>query len=305
MNTGEFFVYYLMPPIVFVLSLGGNLMGLVVFFKEKLTNIGPVLTYKFIFITETIYLVQLVFTYLHFPFNVDFHRSRLACKLYNFFVYQGDAISSFLLAYIAIDKFVAIWCPSKRRIMIKTRNQVIFFICVLLYCSGYASIVPFCFDFFDRKASKASHSINETNSSNPGCHFVSFEAQLITSYLDLINRQLIPSILMICFSFLLILVIIKSRRRFNHTSSQQIRINRDVKLAINCFIMNFIFFACNTPKSLVFLIPELAYSDILNYSTSYIWFMGYGVNFYILLAFNTLFREKFWKLIRRLYTVGQ
>ena len=133
MNVGEFFVDYVMGPMVLMVGMIGNLTALVVFFKGKLKNIGPVLIYKLLFISDTLYMMQLVTLYLQIPLNLYFQKlSSLACKLYFYFYTQNAAISPFLLVYISIEKFISIGYSTKRRILTRNKNQSMYFICVLL-----------------------------------------------------------------------------------------------------------------------------------------------------------------------------
>jgi len=53
--------YYLFPPILLVLGIAGNTMGLRVLLKKNLKKIGPVLIYNILFISDTIYLGALLF----------------------------------------------------------------------------------------------------------------------------------------------------------------------------------------------------------------------------------------------------
>ena len=257
-------------------------------------------------------MLAIVTVYLQFPFNLSIpNLSSLACKLYYYSAIQTNAISPLFLVYISVEKFISIGHSTKRRILTRNRNQAIYFIFVLFYCSAYSIAVPFCFDLINQETSNQTFSTNETNSSNSSsnsksikisfmdCVFVSYEAQEIVSYLDFINRQLIPSILMICFSCMLVSVIFKSRSWIASLVKEQNRANRDVKLAFNCFVMNFIFFACNTPASVANLIPNILFSNLLYFSTQYVCFVSYGVNFYILLGCNSLFRDEFFKLLSR------
>jgi hypothetical protein len=50
-----FFVYAL-PPCILILGLFGNTMGTLVVAKKNMQKIGPVLIYKCLFISDTIYL---------------------------------------------------------------------------------------------------------------------------------------------------------------------------------------------------------------------------------------------------------
>jgi len=51
-----FFLNYVLAPIIFKVGHVGNLFGLIVIGRKKLDKIGPVLIYKFLFITDSIYL---------------------------------------------------------------------------------------------------------------------------------------------------------------------------------------------------------------------------------------------------------
>jgi hypothetical protein len=52
----DFFTNYILPPVILLLGLFGNTMGIVVFSRKNLKNSGPVLIYKFLFISDSIYL---------------------------------------------------------------------------------------------------------------------------------------------------------------------------------------------------------------------------------------------------------
>ena len=104
----DFFLNYILPPIIISLGLIGNTIGLMVISKKKLKKIGPVLIYKFLFITDTIYLSKyifkfllklnfsiifnfineatIIFIYMPFAYNYDpTIISSVGCKLYNTF----------------------------------------------------------------------------------------------------------------------------------------------------------------------------------------------------------------------------
>jgi hypothetical protein len=52
----DFFTKYILPPIIAIFGLFGNTMGIMVVSRKALKKIGPVLIYKFLFISDTIYL---------------------------------------------------------------------------------------------------------------------------------------------------------------------------------------------------------------------------------------------------------
>ena len=58
MALAFFFKFFLAPTIIIV-GLLGNTMSLIVISKKLLKKIGPILIYKFLFISDTIYLSKL------------------------------------------------------------------------------------------------------------------------------------------------------------------------------------------------------------------------------------------------------
>jgi hypothetical protein len=52
----NFFSNYLLSPIILVVGLLGNLMGIIVISRKELKKIGPVLVYIFLFIFDSLYL---------------------------------------------------------------------------------------------------------------------------------------------------------------------------------------------------------------------------------------------------------
>jgi hypothetical protein len=52
----NFFLKYVLAPIIFIVGHVGNIFGLTVIGRKKLDKIGPVLIYKLLFISDSIYL---------------------------------------------------------------------------------------------------------------------------------------------------------------------------------------------------------------------------------------------------------
>jgi hypothetical protein len=57
----DFFTNYILPPMINIIGLIGNTLGLIVVSKKELKKIGPVLIYKFLFISDTIYLSIIIY----------------------------------------------------------------------------------------------------------------------------------------------------------------------------------------------------------------------------------------------------
>jgi len=95
---------------------------------------------------------------------------------------------------------------------------------------------------------------------------------------------------------MLVFAVFKSSARVGQTINQQNRRKRDIRLAINCLFMNFTFILLQTPTTVVFFLPN-AFSGVMFFLTTYLFYMSYGINFYVLLVCNSLFRDEFLKLL--------
>ena len=119
---------YILPP-----ELIGNTTGLFLFRTKKLKNLGPRNMYSYLFTMDSLYLIQILVQYLQNSYNYDFTiQSELFCKMYQYFSYSLCPVSGYILGYISLDRCVAIRAPSKRFILRKTRNQLIYFLSVFL-----------------------------------------------------------------------------------------------------------------------------------------------------------------------------
>ena len=130
MNVIDFFVYYIFAPVVLGIGLIGNSLGITVLVKsKKLKKIGPILIYKFLFISDTFYLLQIMIIYFGYGFSLDLTiLSNLSCQIYIYFNYAFSAFSPWLLVYILIERFISIVHPTKRFMLRKKLNQIIYII---------------------------------------------------------------------------------------------------------------------------------------------------------------------------------
>jgi len=133
------------------------------------------------------------------------------------------------------------------------------------------------------------------------CDYISFDLQLTITYIDDINRELVPGTLMVCFSSMLVAAVFRSRRRVASSVKDRKRLRRDVRLAANCFLMNFTFLILNTPNTVAYLYPTSSdWSFNLVLWITYTFFFCYGINFYIIIVCNSLFRAELFSLFGKL-----
>jgi hypothetical protein len=177
--------------------------------------------------------------------------------------------------------------------MRKKLNQLTFFLVLVGINLIYYAVIPFCYEIMNTL------NTNMTNASaHLDCNFKDYNAQLIASYMDMTMRDILPFTLIFFFSILLIMSIFRARRRVKGTTSDQARrLVRDIRFSVMTLLMNFFLIILSLPFSIILLVPnykqDLAF-DIL----FYLFYFSYGVNFYVMLITNSLFRNEVISLLR-------
>jgi len=289
MDSFEYFTYYIFPPVILVIGLVGNFLGFKVMQRPKMLEIGPRNTYKYLFISDTIFLVQIIVTYLQLSFNIDITTSsKVMCKLWWYLNYSSDSQPSMLLVYISIDRYVSIKMPAVRYFMRKRNNQLIFFIFIIMFNLLY--YLPVAYNF----------SLTETNSSFP-CNLDGQYLKDLISYLDLANRVVLSSFLIIIFSTLLGIEVIKSRSRIlaNFQREENEYFFKNISLAITSICFNIVYVLLQLPVTFFVLLPYFYFFDGYIFSY-YLFYFSYSINFHILFVSNSLFRKEFILFLKEL-----
>ena len=291
----NYFVYSVFPLLVLVIGLPGNLFALIVLNQKKLKNIGPILIYKCLLISDSLFLPLIIPYYLQTGFNYDlFLISAFVCKLVMFLNYYLDAFSPWLIVYISIEKYISIAYANKRFILRQKLIQIIFAISLFLF--SFVFYLPDTY-FYDI--------IINTDNNLTSCNYINFKSQLISSWMDFIYRFCVTFVLMITLSVLIVITVFKSTNTNNNnrisntrlTKQEKKRFKRDIRFAISSFSMNILAILLYLPNGIVYFFPSM-YS-IWFYFTSDLFFLGYGQNFYVLLFTNSIFRNEFLALFRK------
>ena len=273
-----YFVNYIFPPFILLTGLVGNLCGFIVMRRKELTNLGPRSMYSYLFASDTLYLIQIIFQYLEYSYDIHLiNASDTFCKIYQYFSFSLCPISCFILCYISFDRYISITYPSRRFILRKEKSQLIFYLIIFIFNSIY--YIPIAFE------SAVINIDNDTNVTSLQCNFIDSKAQEILSWMDLANFVIVPFSLMTIISLLLIYTIFASRRRTGGSVLSNRNLNKDIKFSITCLALNLIFLILNLPLAIIGLFP-------VNYSSSfysffyYLFMFSYAVNFYCILLTN-------------------
>ena len=279
---------YLFEPINLLLTLVGSTFGLIVLSRKKLKQIGPRNIYRYLFVLGYLNYLYLV-EYLVEAFGLNvLVLSTFICKIYWFSLYVYLAVLPMLYIYISIERLVSISSPGKRFIMRKTRNQNIFLIVVFIYNLIYYSFIMFNIDIV------AKHSIinNVTNETytDLSCKFDDFNLKTLFRYMDLINGVVLPYIIMSICTGLLIYKIFSSRKKLFSKNRSTIRFRKDLKISITSIILNLFYLGFNLPFaiSLIFITELKIKNETLYFFLNYLINLGFSMDFFILLATNSL-----------------
>jgi len=290
MDSFDYFSNNIFPPLILGFGLVGNFLGFKVMQRPKMLEIGPRNTYKYLFIADTMFLVQIIVTYLQLTFNIDATIiSTFICKLWYYLNYSLDSQSSMLLAYISIDRYVSIKMPAYRYFMRKRNNQLIYFIFIFMLNLVY--FLPVVYNY----------SIIVDTNKTVSCSFINEYSQELISYMDLIFRVIVPSIIIMIFSLLLGLEVIKSRKRIlaNFQREENIIFLENISLALTSICFNIIYIILQIPISVYFFLPN--YTQISYFSfVYYLFYLSYSINFYIICISNSLFRKELVSLLKSL-----
>ena len=289
-----FFVYYICPPLILAIGLICNTSGLVAFANKKLSNVGPCIIYRCLFVSDKIYLVQIIVFYLQYPFFIDpTVISRFSCKLFYYLVYATCLPSPWLLVYISIEKCISIVTPTHRLILKKPLYQYTFIFALYIFSYVFYSYVAVDFDLI------------QNDNQTLVCNYQSYTGQLIINWMFLIVNTFLPFFTMILINIMLAIflnIALFQQRANPEIISEKLkkRLERDRIYAKSSFFMNLVFILLNLPLSILLLYPNvLVGNSIYFYFTNYLGFLSYGINFFVILVTNLKFRRSVLKIFRK------
>ena len=304
---------YLYPPL-FVLGTIGNIIKYIVFSRPKFRN-NFFNLFRYLSITSSIVMLYVIIDFMSYLFNMNLENvSYPFCKSVLFIVYSMGGSTGWILVLISIDRTICIFNINNKLItmFIKSYNSVIIVV-VFLNLLYYIPMI----------VSKEYNLKNETNSTIIfTCE--SNDANSIVHWMDLFNSALIPFALMVFLTTFTLIKLNKIRSKTNlnlnksiYKTNNQNNINsntnsnnnlnlrsKDLKFAFTSIILNLSFLILNLPIALYLLLsPYLDLvgtqtDDMLYVVTSFFYYMNFGINFYINLIVNSLFKNELFIMIR-------
>lgn len=283
--VNETILKWIIPVCLIILGLFGNVFSYIIFSRKALSKFPTRNVYRALALADSIYLLFISTEYSFFYFGIKLRRmSNLSCKLTRFLSFSLGSISAWLLVYISINKYILIRYYNNKLV---TQNwfQNFLISLIILYNLFYYTPVMILVSLREVK----------NHTSNTSFHRCDFETNQLTviNWMDLINFSLVPFTFMFIISILIIYTIFKSRLRFLRlrTFHDRNKFKKDIKFAISSILFNICFIILNLPICVTNIL-ELDVNSLLNDVYFYFFLTNFGINFYILVFSNSIFRKQ-------------
>lgn len=291
-----------MIPLVWLIGSIGNILGLVVFSRKNMLKIGTVFTYKLLFVSDLLNMINMVNWYYFQITNNNLNLiSDFLCKLNNYISFVIINLSPLLLVYISIEKIVSIGCPSKRFTLRKEKWQISYFLFVIAVNVLINSpiLVSFKLNSFEIYESTK----NQTNIIK-SCDSTSITGSQLVPILYLVNKFIIPFSLMITCTILLIVGIVNLRKRIiqnflsRNQSIENKKYQRDFRLSVTSLLLNIVFLILNAPVAVYINLAKL--DALTTWFLVNLLYFSFALNFYLILISNHLARTELICIIKSL-----
>jgi len=244
----QFLTYKVAPVILaiyLVVGITGNGLLLTIFVRHKETRtlansmlINLTVVDFISLVINVLFDYLLVIALLNFSFSV--------CKLFYFFTYSLLTVSTYSVAMISVQRFVAVTQPSSLAWYHQSQKTK-YFLTAIVWCLGLILSVP--------------HGVS-ANSRNDTCNAVSQENASSTLTVDLITPCVVPLLIIAVFSGLTAYRIRRSAREIpgEATGQEQLQHSRMVSSTV-LFALTVVFVVSITPYFLfTFLTFEVCFS---------------------------------------------
>jgi hypothetical protein len=293
-------VFEIIYVIIILVGTLANVLAFIIFSRKKFENTLFSTYFRVLLIVDTFGLVYLTLSkYLHLRFNINVRDlNPVLCKLTMPIAYSVPSISAHLTVIISFDRWLSIAKPTA--LLIRKKRKFQLNVCFIIVLVNFVYNGQLFFSYMGRNF--------ESNTNLETCLIYN---ENLLSIMDLINSAILPFTLMFAFTLLTVNAVFVSRNRIRNAvlnpriaaingdlmCQYDISRNRDIRIAINSILLNFIFLFLNAPQSIFFFISKIIFNKS-NYSTIYIQsalilsYLNHASVFFINIVVNTQFREE-------------
>ena len=295
-------VFLFLYPVVYVFGTLGNLSAFIVFSRKRFKNSIFAVYFRILAITDSFTLIYSLNDFSTIKYNKDIQNTNwIICKGFFYLLFSISPVSAWILVMVSLDRMLKVKKPTGFTFLKKRSFQLSY--CAALFVFNCAYYVP-------EILFKNMISLNETNNdtnisvSSETCDYSDPDG--IVGWMDLFNSTVFPFSLMIIFSTLTVIFLIKSRLRSKRVknNAENLLRPRDIKFSVTSIALNFSFLVLNLP--LVTLNILWVYSnfddadfEFYNSIVSLFFYINFGMVFYINLFFNSIFRDEILSILKR------
>ena len=286
MNDTEVFIKWVLKFLILAVGLVGNSLSLVIFTDQRVKYKFPNRSiYITLSIVNTFYLVFLRIDFILYYFNYDLRSvSSISMKISRYLSISLAPITAWMNVFNTLDSLILFRYPQFQM------PRILIIILIIAYNLVYYTPILNYTQLLNQTITETSTSLIDKNT----------ETLLFT--MDLVNSTVLPFIFMLLFSIMLIKTMFKLNLI---TDSDRSRIINNIKLAFSAIMINLTFFVLILPVTLFNVLFILSF-NVNNYVfqiSKCIYQSSFCVHFYVLILFNSIFREKLFiifKLKRKL-----
>jgi len=195
----EYFVYIIFGPLVLLLGLFGNSMGLVLLKRKNLEKLEPKKMYQCLFIIDLVCLLTVLNNHLVQSFDIGFSiLSQFTCKFYMYFAYTFSPLTPMILFYILVERYLSVKYPVESNLLRKKICQLIYISVIIGMNLIFFAHIP----FMSNLKYETNH-INASTTNRTLCKIVS--STRMSSFLAFISRIFVLFTLIVLFSIMLVL----------------------------------------------------------------------------------------------------
>jgi hypothetical protein len=183
-------------------------------------------------------------------------------------------ISPYLLIYISIEKLISIKYPSETFFLRKKETQLIYFIGILAFNFVYYLPVAYVFKIDYQ---------NETNLTLiTNCKVNDFNFFTIINFMDIVNRLVVPIVIMAVNTYFMVNSIHRLRQRvsdhFNLDNHNNFR--EKINILFSLIFMNISYIILELPLPIISFVILL--EGDLYFSFLYLGYLGYAINIFVI-----------------------
>ena len=301
-------VFVLAYSIVLVLGAFGNIFSFIIFSRDKFRKTSFSLYFRVLAISDTLTLFYTINDIQNEVLDLDLKKSSYFwCKTANYWLYSISPVSGWLLVVISIERMLSIIKPNKFLFLKKKQTQA------TICCVNLAFNLIFYIPLIVYKDYQEIKNTNDTNSTEIAYECVDLEELNIVNWLDLFNSTILPFLMMAICTSITVKRIFKSRAKATayikdtsakHENAQSYKLKqRDIKFAVTSVVLNVLFFVCNLPSCVFYLVKDYIYIEDVDENLIYsitvlFYYFNFSVVFYVNLLSNHFFRHELLVFLR-------